>query len=123
MTEIDNNFKLWLTARFDDLEKRMDGMLTMLGKAEKRQEQCRNHCDTVTSNVFDELATLKQHDLRAEMEWASKASREDQLLRREEHSTQQYQGLWIKAGALFTGAMVGVTLITLLLAHYWGKGL
>jgi hypothetical protein len=118
---LDTNLRLWLTSRFDTLEKRLDGMLTAMDKMEKRHDICRTHCDETSGGVFRRLSDLEQHDIRSDVEKHATRSYEDRLMRLEEKGVQVHQGAWIRYGALFTMAIGILSLVSILLAYYWSQ--
>jgi hypothetical protein len=121
MENLDTNLRLWLTTRFDTLEKRLDGVISSLEKAEKRHDMCRTHCDETSSSVWAKIAALEQHDIRDETEKKTSRGYEDRLMRLEEKGVQVHQGAWIRYGALFTMAIGILSLVSILLAYYWSQ--
>jgi hypothetical protein len=120
MENLDTNLRLWLTSRFDTIEKRLDGMLAAMDKMEKRHDVCRTHCDETSGQVFKRLGDLEQHDIRSDAEQTTRRGHEDRLLRLEEKGVQVDQSTWIRAGVIMSSVMAFLSFVGMLVTFHWG---
>ncbi len=113
----ENGFKLWLTARFDALDKQLETLKVALDKLEQRMIVCREHCDSTCGELFDRVEDLERADAATRAERGVTREWEARIKHLEDGKIQQDQSYWIMITALVTGAVGVISLLTAILTH------
>jgi hypothetical protein len=95
--------------------------LSHLEEMEYRTAEWLKKIEGNNTSILNRLDALEEAVTKIIAARDTTLSLEDLQLRHQDLSTQSRQAFWIRAGGLFTAAVVLTSLMSLLLSHYWGQ--